>query len=180
MVLGILTSCQTQKKLYFHQWPTLKNLSKNERKMEDETTTLKAEHIVRTRVQKNTPDETENRFPLKRERGRNRCETVPLISVLPATCQSLRLPRTSCSIHLQENIKEMNLGSYQSFMSSSQISILSLSFPALFCSNLQYLMHVLPSPSLLPLSVHTVLLYLPALQPLSRPSSTSPLSRSFT
>ncbi len=71
-------------------------------KKKDESTTLKAEHIVRTRVQKNTPDETENRFTLKEKAGIKCFETAHLIVVLPATCQSLRLPRTSCSIHLHE------------------------------------------------------------------------------
>jgi hypothetical protein len=47
---------------------TIKKLNLKTDKKKDESTTLNAEHIVRTRVQKNTPDETKNRFPLKKRK----------------------------------------------------------------------------------------------------------------
>jgi hypothetical protein len=58
-----------QNYVFINGRPTIKKFNLKTDKKKDESTTLKAEHIVRTRVQKNIPDETKNRFLLKRESG---------------------------------------------------------------------------------------------------------------
>jgi hypothetical protein len=53
----------------FSSMANYKKFNQKTDKKKDENTTLNAEHIVRTRVQKNIPDETENRFSLQEKSG---------------------------------------------------------------------------------------------------------------